>query len=257
MHAKVLRSSAAKLSLLSAFAVAAVAAFAPAASPQEPIVVVTVEPRAAVNPVGTAHILQGFTKTVTGAPLPGILIRFVVLGSGSGTAACRTGGPDASCSFAYVGPDHPGADIIHVFADLNENDQEDPGEPSDDVSKAWFDPASPAPGQAHGGGQFVDAFSLTRVAFGFSARASDSVPSVHCRLVNPSNRDQVECLDATLMTIAGNQATFSGNAEVNGVPTTYTMTVRDLDPAPDQLEFTSPERTYSGVVEQGAIEVSE
>ncbi len=82
-----------------------------------------------------------FTATVTGAHGEAeqfIPLHFDVDTSGSASPASGSGMSDASghVSFSYSNA-HAGTDTLHVWADLNENDIEDPGE-SRDLSVIWL-----------------------------------------------------------------------------------------------------------------------
>jgi hypothetical protein len=227
-------------------AVVAAVVVTPSAAPQEPIVIVTLEPRMATNPVGTHHTVRATTTTATGSPVS-VLVHIDVLGSGSGSTDCTT-----PCSFTYLGPVEPGADLIRAFVDFDADAQHDPGEPTDAVSKAWFDPAAPETGSATGGGHALDPILGE---FGFGFRASTTGPVGHCRIVNRNNGDQISCLTVDFVSVVGTHVTFSGMADVNGSVVSYTIDADDLDPGTDLFRFDSLLRDYQGPVTHGNIKV--
>jgi hypothetical protein len=226
---------------LAAAAVAAATVIAPGAAPQNPVVVITLEPRAATNPVGTFHSVRAETIPA------GVHIHIDVLGSGTGSTDCLS-----PCTFTYLGPDEPGADLIVGFVDFDQDANQDPGEPSDAVSKAWFDPAAPETGSASGGGHALDPL-LGEFAFGL--RASSDGPSGHCRIANRNNGDRIRCLTVNFVVVVGTHVTFSGLADVNGLLEQYTIEADDLDPGTDLFSFDSLTRDYSGPVTTGNINV--
>lgn len=237
----------ARLALATACVVAAVVA-TPSAAPQDPIVIITLEPRTATNPVGTHHTVRVTTTDALGNPVS-VLAHVDVLGSASGSTDCLT-----PCSFTYLGPQEPGADLIVGFVDFDADARQDPGEPMDSVSKAWFDPAAPETGSATGGGHALDPL-LGQFGFGFRASTTDTGPVGHCRLVNRNNGDQISCLTVDLVTIVGTHVTFSGMADVNGSVEPYTIDADDLDPGTDLFQFQSLTRDYQGPVTHGNVKV--
>jgi hypothetical protein len=235
----------ARLALATAAVVAAVVA-TPSAAPQEPVLLITLEPRMATNPVGTAHTVRATTTDALGNPVS-VLAHIDVRGSGTGSTDCLT-----PCSFTYIGPVEPGADLIVGFIDFDADAQQDPGEPSDAVSKAWFDPLAPETGAATGGGHALDPLLGE---FGFGFRASTTGPVGHCRIVNRNNGDQISCLTVDFVSVVGTHVTFSGMADVNGSMVSYTIDADDLDPGTDLFRFDSLLRDYQGPVTHGNIKV--
>ena len=226
---------------LAALALAAMAAVTPSAAPQDPVVILTLEPRAATNPVGTPHSVRATTTPVD------THIHIDVLGSGSGSTDCLT-----PCTFTYIGPDEPGADLIVGFVDFDQDARQDPGEPGDAVTKAWFDPAAPETGSASGGGHALDP---TFGEFAFGLRATSDGPSGHCRIANRNNGDQIRCLTVDFVSIVGTHVTFSGMADVNGSLEPYTLSADDLDPGTDLIQFDALTRDYQGPVTTGNVKV--
>jgi hypothetical protein len=98
-------------------------------------------PPADVNPVGTSHTVTATVEDATGQPVEGVLVRFMVTGSVNATGECTTDS-NGQCSFTYQGPPLPGADVITAYADTDEDETQDVGEPTGAATKAWVLPAS-------------------------------------------------------------------------------------------------------------------
>jgi hypothetical protein len=77
-------------------------------------------------------------------------------------------------------------------------------------------------GKSTGGGRIEPS-----VTFGFVASADDSGAKGTCSVVDDTTSTHVKCLDVTAYTQSATHATFSGNATVDGVPTTYRIDVDD------------------------------
>lgn len=74
--------------------------------------------------------------------------------------------------------------------------------------------------KATGGGRIAP-----DVSFGFVAMSDGS--KGECSIVDHTTGTRLKCLDVTSYSQAGNVATFSGDATVDGSPTTYTIQVED------------------------------
>jgi hypothetical protein len=117
------------------------------------------------------------------------------------------------------------------------------------------------PGYATGGGQIahVPPGSDGAVTFGFSAFSSERGIEGHCNVVDADTH--IVCSDATSYTQVGNNATFSGNATVNGVETTYRIDVQDNAESgigADTFSIvTGSGYSASGVLTQGDVQVHE
>lgn len=79
-----------------------------------------------------------------------------------------------------------------------------------------------SPGQATGGGQIAP-----DVTFGFTAKSDTNGVKGNCTVIDRATDTTVKCLDGTTYFQTETRATFGGNATVNGVETTYTITVDD------------------------------
>src|SRR5439155_580577 len=105
----------------------------------------TLSPPAATNTVGTQHCVTATVKDASGNPTPGISVRFSVIGAqatfstpSSGADTTDSAGQATFCFTASL----PGDNLIHAFADTNNNGTEDAGEPSGNANKTWTPPGS-------------------------------------------------------------------------------------------------------------------
>lgn len=114
-------------------------------------------------------------------------------------------------------------------------------------------------GKATGGGQIMRTTSDTPVTFGFVAQSQDSKLKGHCEVVDHLTDTHVECLDVTSYVQTGNHVTFSGNARVDGVPTTYRIDVQNNgEPGVGSDTFaiqTTSGFTAGGVLTAGNVQV--
>ena len=106
-----------------------------------PPATLTLAPKTASNPVGTQHTVTATVTDAYGNPTPGITVRFSVSGANSATGTDVTDA-NGKAIFSYIGT-HAGTDTITAYADTNNNNVKDAGEPSDTASKTWT-PGPPA-----------------------------------------------------------------------------------------------------------------
>jgi hypothetical protein len=110
------------------------------------------------------------------------------------------------------------------------------------------------PGQATGGGQIPGS-----ITFGLTAKSDKNGVKGTCTVIDRSANTTLKCLDATSYAQAGTSATFSGNATVNGTPTTYRIRVADNgEPGAGLDTFTITTMSgyiATGVLTQGNIQI--
>jgi hypothetical protein len=109
-----------------------------------------------------------------------------------------------------------------------------------------------ASGHVTGGGHVGD------VAFGFSAKRDGGVLKGDCRVADRPASVQVKCLDVTSLVVAGTHATFRGNATVNGVATTYTIDIDDIDESGagrDTFKFVTAQYAVAGMLTLGTVQI--
>jgi len=111
-----------------------------------------------------------------------------------------------------------------------------------------------SPGQATGGGQIP-----SDVTFGFTAKSDQNGVKGNCTIIDRTTNTTLKCLDATTYFQTATHANFTGNATVNGVNTTYRISVDDnAEPGTGNDAFTittTSGYTASGFLTQGNIQV--
>jgi hypothetical protein len=105
--------------------------------------------------------------------------------------------------------------------------------------------ARTTPGHANGGGQLEDGTN-----FAFEAKSDRGGVKGHC-VVQAATGAVFRCLDVAVYVQTGNQATFYGNGELDGVPCTYRITVADNEAAslPDAFSIS----TMCGYADGGPV----
>jgi hypothetical protein len=92
-------------------------------------------PKSATNPAGTQHCVAATVGDTQGPPGPsGVIVRFSVTGANSTSGSATTAAGVAT--FCYTGT-YAGTDTISAYADVNNNNVQDAGEPSDTATKTW------------------------------------------------------------------------------------------------------------------------
>jgi hypothetical protein len=222
----------------------------------------TLSPAADTNPVGTSHTVTATVLDGAGQPVPNVVVRFDISGSVTTSGQC-TSGAGGQCSFSYLGPQLPGADLIGGFADTNGNGVQEQclvalgcgGEPGATATKAWVLPVSTA-GEANGGGQ-IQGSAGQKISFGFHAKSAGGLQG-SCNVVEHGGR-MVKCLDVTALVLSGNQATIYGNATDDGVATSYVIQgVDNADPGKGADTFliqTASGYSASGTLTAGNVQV--
>lgn len=182
-------------------------------------------PPSAANTVGESHTVTATVKDALQQPTPGITVRFSVEGSVTASGAAVTDA-NGQAGFTYGGPQLPGADMIRAYADTDNNNVQDAGEPFGDATKAWLAPATTS-GQVTGGGQTQNTTGTGQIAFGFNAKSDDLVNG-NCNVVDRSISLQIKCSSVDSLTVSGTHATIFGMASDNGTETPFRIDVDDL-----------------------------
>ena len=122
-----------------------------------------------------------------------------------------------------------------------------------------------SPGKATGGGQInhVPPQNDTYVSFGFEVISpeSDSNSPINgrCSIVEHATNTRINCETITQYVQAGNEASFSGSARVNGEPTGIRIEVQDVSESgqgTDRFSYeTENGHSGSGILTQGNIQV--
>jgi hypothetical protein len=93
------------------------------------------------NPVDTQHCVTATVTDAFGNPTPGVTVRFTVTGSVSASGSATTNA-SGQATFCYDGPSLPGADAITAYADTDNDNVQDAGEPSGAATKTWVLPVT-------------------------------------------------------------------------------------------------------------------
>ena len=136
---------------------------------------VTLTPVTDTNPVDTQHCVTATVTDLFGNPTPGVRVRFSVTGSVM-TSGSATTGPTGQAQFCYIGPALPGADVINAYADTDNDNTQDPGEPSavPPATKIWVLPTSTPGCEAKiTNGGWIIAMNGDRASFGGNAKADE------------------------------------------------------------------------------------
>ena len=113
------------------------------------------------------------------------------------------------------------------------------------VSTAFFT----TPGRSTGGGQLQSGVTFGYVAIGDE---NGNGPKGTCNVVDDVSSTHVKCLDVTTYMQTGTHVTFTGNATVDGAPTTYRIDVDDVS-EPNLGQDTFAIQTGSGYTAGGQV----
>jgi hypothetical protein len=215
----------------------------------------TLDPAADTNPVGTEHTVTATVKDAFGNPVPGVIVRFTVTGAVDTSGQCTT---DAAgqCSFTYDGPTSPGADAITAYADTDNDNVQDVGEPTGAAEKTWT-PGEPAtltltpPADANTVGEEHCVTATVRDAFGNpvpGVTVRFSVPTSVATFASPSSGSDV--------TDASGEATFCYSASLPGEDAIHAFADTDDDETQDAGEpFGDATKTWTPPVSTELCEV--
>jgi protocatechuate 3,4-dioxygenase beta subunit len=101
----------------------------------------TLTPAADENTVGEEHCVTATVRDAFGNPVPGVTVRFSVTGAHS-ESAFETTNANGEAEFCYMGT-AAGADAIMAYADTDNDETQDAGEPFGAAEKTWT-PGAPA-----------------------------------------------------------------------------------------------------------------
>ncbi|HJP91959.1 MAG TPA: SBBP repeat-containing protein [Pyrinomonadaceae bacterium] len=191
----------------------------------------TLNPPAATNPVDSQHCVTATVQDVSGNPVPNAVVRFQVTGSVN-TSGSATTDSNGEATFCYVGPPLPGADTITAFADANENNVQDQGEPSGVATKTWVLPTSTPRCEITNGGWII-AENGDRASFGGNAKANESGETRGQQQYQdhgPVQRLNIHSINVVALVCDGStRASIFGQATINGSGMfNYRINVQDL-----------------------------
>jgi hypothetical protein len=217
------------------------------------------KPETDANEVETQHCVKAEVRDAFGNPTPDELVRFDVEGaSEQDQNPADEDGSDrtdefGNAEFCYTGPDLPGADTIHAYADNDEDNTQDANEPFDDATKTWVLPPS-TPGceiTIHNGGWILTATG-SKGTFGGNARIEADGSITRGQLeykdhstLTPIDFHSIEVLVVVCDTNAAGEhrADVYGTGRVNGVgPVDFRVRVSDRGepgsaPGPDTYQI--------------------
>jgi Mg-chelatase subunit ChlD len=197
-----------------------------------PPATLTLAPKTDTNTVDAQHCVTATVKDAFGNPTPGITVRFSVIGSVN-TTGSQTTNASGEATFCYTGPALPGADLIRAYADTNNNNVQDAGEPSDTATKTWVIPTSTAGCKVTYGGR-ITAANGDKATFGGNAKVPDSGAQGQQEYQDhgPAMDINVHSIDVDAVTCSadGKSASIFGTATINGAGTfDYRIDVTDND----------------------------
>jgi hypothetical protein len=175
-------------------------------------------PKTATNVVDAQHCVTATVKDRFGNATPNITVRFSVAGSVA-TSGSATTNAVGQATFCYVGPPLAGADVITAYADTNNNNVQNQGEPGDDAAKTWVLPPS-TPGCKVTYGGRITAGNGDMATFGGNAMVPDSGPQGEEEYQDhgPGSDMNVHSISVAVVTCSrdGTSATIFGTATLDG-----------------------------------------
>jgi hypothetical protein len=214
------------------------------------------KPETDANEVETQHCVKAEVRDAFGNPTPDELVRFDVEGaSEQDQDPADEDGSDrtdefGNAAFCYTGPDLPGADAIHAYADNDEDNTQDANEPFDDATKTWVLPPS-TPGceiKLNTGGWILTLLG-DKGTFGGNARieADGAITRGQFEYHDHNSLLPINFHSINVLVIVcdadGERADIYGTGDVNGVgPVDYRIRVRDggepgSTPGPDTYQI--------------------
>jgi hypothetical protein len=195
----------------------------------------TLSPATATNTVDSQHCV---TATVTDSfnnPISGVTVRFSVTPTlfHTPTSGSMTTNAFGQAQFCYTSA-LPGSDLIHAYADTNNNNAQDVGEPFGDATKIWIPPVSTLCEVNITYGGWITAANTDKGTFGGNAKATG--PN------SPSGQEEyqdhgpaipsmdVHSIDVLAVTCTADfkQGSIYGTATINGSGTfVYRIDVQD------------------------------
>jgi hypothetical protein len=191
----------------------------------------TLNPPVATNTVDSQHCVTATVQDASGNAVASVVVRFQVSGAVE-TSGSATTSANGEATFCYVGPPLPGADTITAFADTNNINVQDPGEPSGRAEKTWILPESTALCEITNGGWIIAA-NGDRASFGGHAKANESGETQGQQVYQdhgPAQRLNMHSINVLAVVCDGStRASIFGQATIDGSgPFNFRINVRDL-----------------------------
>jgi hypothetical protein len=196
----------------------------------------TLSPKTASNPVDSQHCVTATVTDVFLNPTPGVTVRFSVTPTfgrtpSSGSATTNGAGKATFCySSALLGPD-----LITAYADKNNNNVMDPGEPVDTATKLWTPPVSTAMCEVdvtYGG--HITAANGDKASFGGNAKVDkDSNPQGQEEYQDHGPAQPMDVHSINVLAVicpSPTEANIHGEATIDGSGSYfYRIDVKDLN----------------------------
>jgi hypothetical protein len=191
-------------------------------------------PQTATNPIDTEHCVTAHVEDAGANAVPDTTVRFSTEGATatSGSAATDSAGDAQYC---YTGPPLPGSDTITAYADTNEDDAINPGEPGDTATKSWVidKTTTPCTIKVTNGGWIVTD-DADRSSFGGNAKETATGTDSGQQLYQdkgPADPQTVRSTEILDVACSGDfkRASIFGTATINGAGShTFRIDVQDL-----------------------------
>jgi hypothetical protein len=203
----------------------------------EPPTTLTLDPPTAINDVETQHCVTATVEDASGNPVPDLTVRFTVTGSVN-TSESATTDANGQATFCYQGPLLPGMDVITAFADTDNDNTQDPGEPMGAATKTWMLPVTtPLCEITITNGGLITALNGDKASFGGNAK-SDAAGNTQGQEeyqdhgpAQPLNVHSINVL-AIVCDGLGQEASIYGQATIGGAGSFfYRIKVKDLGEA--------------------------
>jgi hypothetical protein len=177
-------------------------------------------PPTAQNEIGERHCVTATVRDANNNPVPGVTVRFRVTGPGA-TSGSKVTTANGTAEFCYSSS-LPGDDLIDAYADLDQDNVQDAGEPSDTATKTWVLPPSSELCEVKvTNGGWIIAANGDRASFGGNAK-SDAAGNVsgneNYQDHGPAQPMHVKSIVVTtlLCNEARTRATILGKATIDG-----------------------------------------
>ncbi|HKG96471.1 MAG TPA: SBBP repeat-containing protein, partial [Pyrinomonadaceae bacterium] len=191
----------------------------------------SLNPPTATNTVDAQHCVTATVQDASGSPVANVVVRFEVSGA-IDTSGSATTGANGEATFCYVGPPLPGADTITAFADTNNDQVQDQGEPSGVATKTWVVPATTPLCEITNGGWII-AENGDRASFGGHVKANESGETGGQQQYQdhgPAQRLNMHSINVLAIVCDGStRASIFGQATINGLGlVNYRINVQDV-----------------------------
>jgi hypothetical protein len=193
-------------------------AFVMKLSTSGPPATLTLNPPTSTNPVDPEHCVTATVQDASQNPVANVVVRFQVTGSVE-TSGSGTTDSNGEATFCYVGPPLPGADTITAYADANNDDVQDPGEPIAVAEKTWVLPMTTACCEISNGGWII-AENGDRATFGAHAKANGSGETQGQQSYvdhGPAQRLNMHSVSVLAIVCEGSTASIFGQARIDGL----------------------------------------